>query len=429
MKRIITSLALAALSVATVSALDVSARVYMSGSLADGYHVDNGSEKGNPWNALTVNNQLQKDDDAIQLSMSSEKAGASFRIFYRYGGSSKVSDASNEGESNSPLGVRSAVLWFKPFQMLKISVGEVGQYLYTEQLDWWRDSTGVSYAQWRNWDGRYSNQTGLEEKGIQLELTPIEGLTWQIGAGAIGYNDDNPENAISFFSNTWDGEKTYYQWGSTVKYQINDEISAGIGYRDNGHTTYEVDSSDGQWKESRGRKIITTGIDFGNAWAKPYYMFLQPRFCIERDTQEAGEWTLDGICFDNYFMYRTGNWKFEARLPVTLRFTGEDYDPNYFDYEVKAAYDLNDTFTPYLKLASDHAWKAEIYPICLGSEKGYRIQDTFFVDVEAGTKMQFGAAEIYTALEFYTTPVYVDGAKYSDIWYGWAIPFSCSVKM
>ena len=43
--------------------------------------------------------------------------------------------------------------------------------------------------------------------------------------------------------------------------------------------------------------------------------------------------------------------------------------------------------------------------------------------------MQFGAAEIYTALEFYTTPVYVDGAKYSDIWYGWAIPFSCSVKM
>ena len=211
-------------------------------------------------------------------------------------------------------------------------------------------------------------------------------------------------------------------------------MSAGIGYRDNGRTAWEANTKTGAWEErERGRKIITTGIDFGNAWAKPYYMFLQPRFCIERDTQKDGKWTLDGICFDNYFMYRTGDWKFEARLPVTLRFTGDDYDPNYFDYEVKATYGLNDTLSPYLKLASDHAWKAEIYPICLGSEKGYRIQDTFFVDVEVGNTFHFGAAEIITALEFYTTPVYVKGVQYGtnadEPWWGWAIPFSCSVKM
>ena len=90
---------------------------------------------------------------------------------------------------------------------------------------------------------------------------------------------------------------------------------------------------------------------------------------------------------------------------------------------------MNDTFEPYIKFASDHTWIADNHPICLGSEKGYRIQDTFYVDTELGSGMKFGAAEVYAALEFYTTPVYVSGAKYSDKWYGWAIPFSCSVKL
>ncbi len=405
MKRLFTSLALAALSVATVSALDVSARVYMSGSLADGYYVDNGTEKGNPWNFITVNNQDQKDDDALQLSMSSEKAGASFRLWYNY---------TNDGDSET-LKARSTVLWFKPVDMVKISVGDVGQYLYTEQLDWWRDPLGGSYAEWESWAKRYSNQTGLETRGIQLDLTPIEGLTVQLGAGANGSN-------TTFFSNSSDGKRKYLKWGATAKYQISDSISAGVGYRDEG-------SDDTGSTYSPSFKLITAGVDFGNAWTKPYYAFIQPRFMLDYNTQSADAWSLDGIMIDNYFKFNVSDFKIEGRLPFCFRLTGEDNDPNWFCYELKAKYLMNDTFEPYIKLASDHTWKADNHPICLGSEKGYRIQDTFYVDTELGSGMKFGAAEVYAALEFYTTPVYISGAKYSDKWWGWAIPFSCSVKM
>ena len=405
MKRIITSLALAALSVATVSALDVSARVYMSGSLADGYHVDNGSEKGNPWNFLTVNDQEQKDDDAIQLSMSSEKAGASFRLYYTY---------TNDGDSET-LKARSTVLWFKPIDMVKLLVGDVGQYLYTEQLDWWRDPIGGSYAQWESWSRRYSNQTGLETRGAQIELYPIDGLTLQLGAGADGKN-------TTFFSNSSDGKKKYLKWGATAKYQITDDLSAGIGYRDEGCD----DTGD---SVSPSYKLITAGVDFGNAWTKPYYGFIQPRLLIDYNTQKENAWSFDAVMIDNYFKFRVSDWTIEARLPFCVRLTGEDDDPSWFVYEARAKYFLNDTFEPYFKVASDHTWKADAHVITLGSEKGYRIQDTFYVDVEPGCCFHFGAAEVYAALEFYTTPVYISGSKYSDKWWGWAIPFSCSVKL
>ena len=390
-------------------AADANASVYMTGNLASG-------AKGSATKFFTLTDQNQKDADLIQFSFNGEKAGASFKLWSDIqtlwtGASQNWSDYGNMTSSLSYsdgiVRLRSIGLWFKPAEAVKVSVGSVGQYLYTERLHWWKVAVGNSASNASNWGdgGQWSNQSGCEGFGANVTLTPIAGLSVDLGVapglntsyftGKTSWSDTGTTTKAGDAAATYatDGTFTYCALGATIKYQITEDISAGAGYRDAGTGSY---------------KIVTIGADYGK-YGAPVYEYIQPRFHFNKD------FTLEGIAFDNYGYFTAGAFKLSYRFPFTLRLTTST-DPSYLIYDVKAEYAM-DGFTPYIEIGNDDG--CGFKPLTFGDgTNATNAHDSFVIDVHPGVSFSVGECALDVSAEFWKT---------NDS-YGWQLPFTARVS-
>jgi len=160
MKKIIGMIAAAATIATSVFAADVSAKVKVDGSLFN-FNAD-----GNKINALTIKHNSEDWNPDMSFSVSGDQAGASMKFWY--GGDVVTPNVTCEdancwnkgkdngwcahskgstllsGEGNKFNTVAGAYsIWFKPFDMLKVTVGQYGTNLNQETIDWSHTESGI----------------------------------------------------------------------------------------------------------------------------------------------------------------------------------------------------------------------------------------------------------------------------------------------
>ena len=393
---------MAAMVAGAAFAADASAKLYQEGTLAAGGNGDT--------SFMTLNNTNQKDADLLQFSYSGEQAGAAFRLWAQESETNYLDYEGNSGK-DPIVRFRSFSMWFKPVDMLKVSVGNVGQYLYTEQINWWKTPCGSSVAQAAGWDHRWSNYSGIEGAGVNLTVTPIEGL--QLDFGAV------PGWGKAFIDKT-DTGTTIAAYGVTAKYSMG-SMSFGLGWRDERITLVDGGTT------TNKTKILTVGADFN---ATGFYGFVQPR--LRFDDNGEGGLDLNGVVIDNYGKYSTGALSVQFRFPVTIRLTGEDSDPSYLTYRVKASYALSG-FTPYLSLEnvdySYYNWSGNGAvadgPVCFGKDD-YSVGNTFNMRVNPGVSFNVGEAalDIGVAVDIHSAKS-ADTTSKDKI--TWSVPFTLGV--
>ena len=387
-------------------AVDFTASVNMRGTLASG------SGDGSNINGPTVDNKDQKDADMLVANLDGGNYGAHFELWTNLAGTIKyltksATESDNHvdetGTLDNAVYARRLYLWFKPVNQLKVTVGNVGSYLYKEQLHWWKTGLGGSASGAANWKLRYASYTGVEGGGVNFTYNPIQALTIDLGWGG-GFG-----NALF----TKKGSKfTYTDWGATVKYQINSAVSAGIGWRDMGSDGSEIPDNYSMKDDDDYYKVLTVGFD---AKSDTMYGFLQPRILFNE------YYGFEGATFDNYFRYAKGPVTFEARLPFTLRKQDSgEVDPSYLIYELRVKYAFSDAFTPFLDLSNDDG--GDYTPTCFGTEAdGNSFADTFVIHVYPGVYLKFGGCVMDVGVSFNT---YKKGSSPS---WGWTVPFEARV--
>ena len=374
MKKIVGILGAAVMLASSVFAADMAAKVYMTGDLASG-DADNGV------NFFKLNAVDQKDADALVVSANGDNAGAKFQFWYNYDGSGKAD-----------LVVRSTSLWFKPIDMVKITLGDVEGDGYTEQIHWWQDATGASLAQASAWDGRWSNYNTASGAGFEVEVTPISGLTAKLtvapGTGNV-------------FANTKTAGTAAY--GVSLAYSFADltglPISAQLAWRDQG--------------AKKAQSILAVGADYGAAFGAGFYGFLNARFYFDSgnkgDYSHTGDNKLRGICLDNYLKYSVGNLKVMACVPVTIRVSGEDGDTSFMTFDFKATYGIG-AYTPYLEIMNNGN-AGNYSPIAFDGSKD------FYVAVKPGVTFNVGSCSLDVA---FLAEIAKDSFK-------WSVPFTAGV--
>ncbi|MCH5294201.1 MAG: hypothetical protein J1E07_10750 [Treponema sp.] len=375
MKKIISGIAALALA-ASVFAVDFSANVQIKGDVAGFKFEDDKS-------TITLfgfDNTDQKDDDLLTVSFAGDNAGAYFRFY-------------TKAASDVGLTVRGIKVWFQPIEWLKVSVGNVDAGLYTERVNWWKVPCGASLNDFNSWNGRWASGAVLHEGfGALVELTPIDGL-W-VAAGVSSGAGNN------WFTKQSDVDAVITQYGVGAKYQIVDIVSAGVAFRDTGT---------GNWK------LLTVGADFGN-WGTPYYAFLQGKLRFEK----GSDWKLGGVTIDNYLSYNFGFMKLEGTIPVTIRLSGDDWDPSYMTARIKATIPL-DALSLYFVVGSDEGLNNG--PVSSVGKTVWTLNDKFGdnlnIYANVGLNFNVGSANLDCGVEF----AYDKAAKTTVI----AVPFVAKV--
>jgi hypothetical protein len=357
----------------TYAFADMSASVYMTGSLYG-------------TNGFVMTNQDQKDSDMLQFSISGETTGASFKLWTNLSGDS------------STVHMRSAVLWWKPMAMLKLSIGNVGGYGYTEQLNWWKVPMGGSISQATAWDKRYSSASTGEAGGIQADLDPMAGLT--ITAGIYpGFGN------ATLIDMEADANTAY---GFQVKYAIPGFGSVLAALRDDG---------------AGDAKLIRVGCDINavpNLYAFVTAIMLMDDHTVAYAAADADGMTLRGVSIDNYIKYSMDKITIQARFPVTIRLTEETGDDSYMLWRVKVSYAMDGGITPYLS-----AETVDYVPLNFAA-----VGDTFSVTIQPGVNIGIdkGSLDLSLKIDVYpegTGPVGLNGEQ-SDI--VWSIPFEARIS-
>jgi hypothetical protein len=298
MKKIVMGIAAVAMA-ASMFAVDFAATTKVKGDIAAVEMDDSGKTTVTSIKLGGVENTAQKDTDLLEVAFTGDNAGASFKFW------------TNVAES--AVTMRGLKVWFKPIDSLTVSTGNTGLSLYTERLNWWKVPCGASFWQSRTWDHRWSSAAALKDDalGITAEFN-MNGL--YVGAGIAPGSDAfffTDANLAAKKDAAGNPDASNAAYGVVAKYQIMDNVSAGVAWRDDG---------------TGNAKILTVGADFGN-WGTPYYGFLQGKVYFDdhigwgyydNDWMEK-EPTLAGICIDNYISYNLGSVKLEATAPITIR--------------------------------------------------------------------------------------------------------------
>ena len=402
MKKIITGIAAVAMA-ASLFAVDFSATVQVKGDIAYGQATENSSS----FNLLGIENTNQKDSDLLEVHFSGDRAGADFKFWTTV--------------KENTLTVRSLKVWFKPMDMMTVSVGNVGLYLYTERLNWWKVPMAGSVSQFGSWEERWSSAAGLKEDlGLALEVTPIDGL--YLGAG-VAPGADSSLLAVSSAKNgdTTTTTDSYLAWGAVAKYTFSDlGLSIGAAYRDDG-------------KDSL--KLLTIGADFSK---DSFYGFLQGK--LNFDDHSDGNYsfaadkygmTLRGITIDNYLSYNFGFMNLQATLPVTIRGlvaydtdAEKKADPSYMTARIKASFPI-DAITAYVVVGSDEGFNNG--PAGSAGKCVWTFDDTFGdnfnIYVNPGVSFNVGACALDIGAEF----AFQNAADGKGTFY-WAVPFTTKVS-
>ena len=126
MKKIVTTIAALAMAVSMFAA-DVSAKVHVEGSLLN--------VNGDNITALTIGHKAQPWNPDFALSANGDKAGASVSF---------VSEGA-DALSNTTFGItaQNYSIWFKPFDVLKVTLGHYATNMNQETIDWCHTETGI----------------------------------------------------------------------------------------------------------------------------------------------------------------------------------------------------------------------------------------------------------------------------------------------
>jgi hypothetical protein len=147
---------IAALAMATaVFAADVSAGVRIEGSLFD--------HAGDTNTALTIKHNNQFYHKPIAFSIADDQAGASLKL--------------TDLDTNAVVS-RCWSIWFKPVDVLKITVGEWTGNMNQETIDWCNTDSGIG-AEDGTWTVSLAPADGLS---IDLSLVPGWGKSWMTGS-------------------------------------------------------------------------------------------------------------------------------------------------------------------------------------------------------------------------------------------------------
>ncbi len=396
MKKIIAG-AVAVACAASMFAVDFAARNYMSGSIA-------GGDKDSAY-IWKLNASDQKDADALVLSVAGETAGAAMQFWYKYDGISNNSGTAGthdqeswgdpqevfgiRGSSNQVLRVRSVSVWFKPIDMLKITVGDVSTKLFGETLHYWKDPAGTAWDQYYN---GYSGYGTVEAPGINIDVTPIDGLL--VTAGIAPGTD---KNFVSFVK---DADASVLAYGAGVKYDLNGvagiPLAVGIEFRSAG---------------TKAEKVLGIGASYGNRYGEGFYGMVEGRLRMNEGNSEK----LDGITINNHFRFAAGAFSAQLRAPVTIRTAGTKEDPSWLAYSAEVAYGLN-SFTPYFLFGND-----------LDNKYAYKLSEdfgkSFALILKPGVRFNVGAASFDIAAKFDIAPKY-DGDTNA---FAWSLPFELSL--
>lgn len=371
MKKIVTGI-LALACAASMFAADFNARVYMTGTLA--------GNDGDDTYIFKLNQQDQKDDDALKVSVNGDKAGAQFQFFYNY-----------KGDESETIKVRSTSLWFKPIDQIKIKVGNLSTGTYKEMVHWWKDPAGASYAAAGSWDGGYSGFATVEAAGAEIEVTPVSGL-WLTAGVAPGAG-----NQFAKFVKDNSDANTNSAYGAAVKYDFNGvagiPMTAAVAWRDAG---------------KGANKILAIGADYGNNWGEGFYGFLNARLFFSNHLAayagDAGDGVvLTGITLDNYLKFSAGSFKVIGRFPVVIRGLHEfkdaagnkQSDPSYMFWSAKVTYAI-DAFTPYLLMGSDvvNAHDGYVFGDETKDGKANTFAGSFNIDIQPGVTFNVGTCAL-----------------------------------
>ncbi|MCR4741648.1 MAG: hypothetical protein K5866_02085 [Treponema sp.] len=400
---------------ASMFAVDIAARVVLDGTIADGTIDINGDEtKESTLNFWKLSKYDQKDSDALVMSVNGDKSGAQFQMWYKYDGSGSAAPS-----------IRSTSLWFKPIDMLKVTVGDVSVGTYKESIDWWKAPAGEAASAHATYT--WSSYATVEGSGISLELTPIDGLWLNAGIAA---GADNEFATISFDETE---NETYKAWGAAAKYDfaglLGLPLSAAVSYRDAGKDDV---------------KIAAIGAEYGNRWGDGFYGFLNARTRFENftytytDTSTATpayigtkhtltqENALQAVMIDNMVKYQAGAFQVMGRFPVTIR-TVKDVaglaaangyvDPSWMAYEIKASYAFSG-FGVYGDVENDHAvtFDENFLPVFLN------------MTVKAGVTANFGSVALDSGVQV-ALPTFAknDGKLESTSNMTWSVPFNVSI--
>lgn len=412
MKKIVSGII--ALACATsMFAVDFAAKVSMEGKVVTGVIDINDKNQTtaskdstlNFWNLDAVNQYDGK--EFLTLTGSGDKSGATVTIGYPYKG---------KGDDMS-LTVRGASLWFKPIDMLKVTVGNVEDITLRETMDYWKVPDGMAAAGHATYS--WSSYATVSGPGVLLECTPIDGLKVTAGLSSGTATDFA---AIKFNEKK---DETYLAWGASATYGLAGltglPINVAASFRDAGKDDV---------------KILAIGGEYGNRYGDGIYALLNTRlrfedFSYSKTEMVAGKPTvytwkadnlLQGVAFDTMVRYAAGAFNVMARFPVTIRTVKEvtadgknvtDYgykDPSWMSYEVKASYSLG-AFTPYLDIENDNA---------VIFTKDDIKESALKMNVQAGVSLNVGACALDVGLK-----VEVPNTKTSNL--NWSVPFTTQV--
>ena len=370
MKKIVMGIAALACA-ASMFAVDFAARNVLSGSIA-------GGDKDSFY-IWKLNERDQKDADALVLSVNTDNAGAKMQFWYKY-----------DGKGAAPLNVRNTSIWFKPIDMIKVTVGDISTKLFGETLHYWKDPVGNKIGQ--GWNG-YSGYGTIEQAGVQIDVTPIDGLLITAGIAA-GTN----ENFVSFKK---DVDPVVKAWGAGVKYDLNGiagiPLAVGVEFRSAG---------------TKAENVLGIGATYGARYAEGFYAMVEAR--LRMNEGDSGK--LDGITINNHFRFAAGPFEAQLRAPVTIRTSGKDDDPSWLTYSAQVSYAL-DGFTPYLLFGSDPVGNGKAYAL---SDK---FADYFGIEIKPGVRFNVGAASFDIAALIDIAPKY--GAESNSV--AWSVPFELTL--
>ena len=365
MKKIVIGIA-AITCAATMFAVDISSTVKMNADIV--------RKSGDNVEFFAVNNKDQKDSDALIFSANGEKAGGQFQLWYRFDGTdggksykdiSKKEAGTSAGSweddnvAGTPHGlrIRSVNLWFKPIDMIKVTVGNVSVDSYTEKIFYWHGVHGEKPGTWGNFGGDY-----IAGVGVKTEVSPISGLDITFAF--------MPGIDTAWISTAEGSKVTNFALKAKYSNIADLPLSATVVYADKDQN-----------------KFIGIGADYGNLYGAGLYAFANISIAFDKDFK------FTALSVDNYEKYSVDALKVEAHLPVSIYKNGDKVGVG-MHASVKASYTI-DAFTPYLVVTNepdgDTGWIFDD-----------NFADNFKITTNVGTTFGVGSANFnaYLRLDF-----------------------------
>ncbi len=261
MKKII-GILLAGALVTSAFAADVNARVQVDGSL---FTVDNGS-----FSALTIGHKSQPWNPDMSISINGDRAGASSSFV------TSGADALN----NTTFGIQAQKysIWFKPFDMLKVTVGHYATDMNQEKIDWTHTESGIEsqgYALDLNVEGFFATAFFAPGWGGSWFAMPKDGeVALEDIYVKAGYSADFGRIQAMFhmidLKNIWAGAGYNNTFGSVSMF-----VNALVGFNTTGGLTV------------RGEGYVSTNIDaFGIS------AFVAGGYVGEGDVNRGSQWKI-----------------------------------------------------------------------------------------------------------------------------------------